>query len=406
MKKYSLKHDKMKGNIKTDLIKAIKKNSIKIGLNLTALASVSTIIWATVKLNQYSNINSNIKEINIESNEVASFIENLENKSDADLSNNEKELLDKYKVLKTLSFNNSNNVNTKEITITNLEDNVGSKNSNETVKKEQKDYLDFSEYLEPIDDIGINKGECEERLTEDLESCFNEKCLKNGFDPEILIGMGKQENGLLSKSTGSAYGMMQIEGVNRNNKYNTHNFITNETEYIDFSKLNLNNYEDNIEAAAVMFQELVQKYNNNINIAIHAYNYGYPIVDNVIKRVMRETGKDKKDVTYSDIEPYLMDIHKNPSKYFSNWGNSTYGDGKYVRRVKQRLRERLVYAIYIVEGNKMLSIYDTSTGEAIKTYIGNSLKSNVYFDKENKKYFKFEDIVNSIKTNNTKAISY
>ena len=242
------------------------------------------------------------------------------------------------------------------------------------------------------------------KLTDDLVECFNDSCSKRGFDPEILIAMGKQENSLLNKTTGSAYGMMQIESVNRNNSYNTENFITNEKEYVKFSNMDLKNVKDNIDASAIMFQELIARYNNNINIAIHAYNYGYPIIDKIINRVMREKNISKEQVTYNDIKDYLKDLHKNPGKYLSNWGNSTYGDGNYVKNVTQRMRKRLVYAIYIENDNKILSIYDVSTGESIKKYISNGLKSNIYFDKEHKKYYKFEDIINSINPNEKSKI--
>ena len=422
--KYSLQRNKNKGTIPKNIIKYIKKNAISISLKLTALASVCTIFWATNKLVYCTKLNNFLTETNYDIDELEEFITKLQDKDINDLSKEEIQLIQKYRALKKYSLANKNieskeDIKTEDKIVNENKENkmfdiiynsniLSYKNEREVLERNRKEEktLDFSEYLELTDDIGSRKDEDEERLTESLLNSFTNSSLKWGIDKEILIAMGKQEMGLVNKSSGSAKGMMQIENVNRNNKYNAYNYLTNSSEVVSFSKLNLENIDDNIDAASVMLQELINRYSNNINIAIHAYNYGYPIIDRAIKNVMNETGKTKEEVTYDDIHPYLEAIHKNPSKYLSNWGRGTYGDGMYTNNVKDHSRNRLVYAIHMEDDTKVLSIYDLTTGESIKNFTNKGLKDNIYYDQELNRYFKFEDIVNSINSKNIKTKTF
>ena len=422
-----LQREKMSGKVKTSFIEKVKKNSLRICLDVTALAGGIAIIWGTVRLTQCSKMMETASiEATTNIDDVEEYINVLNSKDKKELTKIDQELLAKYEIYKKLSEKNEEIKEKKDIEpdfddkkeeIKPEEEIKDTKNEEELVSKTlepnrsdsvelENPYLDFSDYSELIGDVGKNSQEYQDRLTSDLEGCFNDACSKRGIDSEILIAMGKQENGLLAKSTGSAAGMLQIEGVNKYNKYNAYNYIENENEYVDFAKMNLNGVDDNINGAAVMLQELIERYPNNIKIAIHAYNYGYPIIDRAIKNAIERTGKTKDQITYDDIKKYLEDVHNNPGKYMANWKNSTYGDGKYSTRVMSRVRKRLVYATIKQENNKLLIIYDMSSGEAIKKYTSNGLKSNVYYDKENHKYLKLDDIINSINPNSKKTKSF
>ena len=125
--KYSLQKDKNTGLIKTSKLEKIKKNSIKICLDLTAIIGVSTIIWSAVKLEQCEaqiQKQTNNEQITNDLNDVESFIEKLTKKNILDLSDNEKKLLEKYSLYKKLSTKNDldnkiDTTKTKQITKSN-----------------------------------------------------------------------------------------------------------------------------------------------------------------------------------------------------------------------------------------------------------------------------------------------
>jgi hypothetical protein len=84
----------------------------------------------------------------------------------------------------------------------------------------------------------------------------------------------------------------------------------------------------------MMLQNNLERYNNNVYIAIQSHNYGTSAMDLIIETYAKEVGKSFEEVTLdmTDIGwmKYVNDMHNNPKKYISSWKSGTYGNNNYL----------------------------------------------------------------------------
>ncbi|MEG2322093.1 MAG: transglycosylase SLT domain-containing protein [Bacilli bacterium] len=165
-----------------------------------------------------------------------------------------------------------------------------------------------------------------------------------GVDAYILLAKAMIESSLMHKDTlpggkyhnGFAYGIMQIEKINIGSTITAFNYKTNSEESITITDSNLKDIKTNIQIATMIFQNNLQKYNNNMYITLQSYNYGSNIMDMLIDKYALETNQTFTQVinNYDDIGwmKYVSDMHNHPTNYIKAW-KGTYGDENYVQDV-------------------------------------------------------------------------
>ena len=166
-----------------------------------------------------------------------------------------------------------------------------------------------------------------------------------GVDPYILMSLSMNESSLLHKETlpgGSHYngygvGICQHENPNNERYITAFNYLTGEEET---ELLNMNsacNLEMNIKMSAMIMQDYIHRYNNNIYLALQAYNYGYQVMDILLNEYAKETNQTIEQIinNHQDLGwmKYVHDVHQNPKKYVSNWSHKTYGNANYIEDV-------------------------------------------------------------------------
>lgn len=177
------------------------------------------------------------------------------------------------------------------------------------------------------------------------EQTFKNASLKYGIDPYLLLSFCMTETSLMHDETipggtnynGCAIGAMQIESINLGSDITAYNYQTNQYDTVSITQDKLTDLSSNIEIGAMIFQNILNRYNNNVYISIQAYNYGVTAMDKVIQAYAKQTGKEFEEVI-SDVNDigwmkYVNDIHKNPKKYLPNWEYNTYGNNTYVYSV-------------------------------------------------------------------------
>ena len=228
--------------------------------------------------------------------------------------------------------------------------------------------------------VGSNSDMYESRLTDEMENAYNNASKKWGVDSNILIAMGKQETNLTNASSKYAKGIMQIENVNRDGVFKAYNFEKNEYETVRFANLDLENINDNIEAAAVIFQDRMEAFDYNILFVIQSYNYGRNGMIKAIEMAKADLGKEKEELTLDEVTPYLEYIHSHPKEVFKNWEYDRYGDPYYANRIRMFSSERMIY----VETPNAVYFYDLETGRRIakcdKNENGNYVEEDTKFE--------------------------
>jgi len=104
-----------------------------------------------------------------------------------------------------------------------------------------------------------------------------------------------------AKSTSNAVGLMQIM---ESTALETANKID-----LEISQEELFNPETNIKIGLKYFKSLLEKYNNNYNLAIIAYNAGIGNVDKWIQEgIIKEDGIDIENVPFKETNNYVRKI--------------------------------------------------------------------------------------------------
>ena len=114
----------------------------------------------------------------------------------------------------------------------------------------------------------------------------------------IKVESNFEEN---AKSTSNAVGLMQIMKATA---LETANKID-----LDVSEEELFNPETNIKIGLKYFTTLLEKYNNNYNLAIIAYNAGIGNVDKWIQEgIIKEDGTNLENVPFKETNNYVRKI--------------------------------------------------------------------------------------------------
>ena len=117
-----------------------------------------------------------------------------------------------------------------------------------------------------------------------------------------------------AKSTSNAIGLMQIM---ESTAVETANKID-----LNFIKEDLLNPELNIKIGLEYFTNLLNRYNNNYNLAIIAYNAGIGNVDKWIKDdIIKEDGTDIENVPFKETNNYVRKILRDYEIYKKLYNN-------------------------------------------------------------------------------------
>lgn len=167
-----------------------------------------------------------------------------------------------------------------------------------------------------------------------------------GVDPYLLLALGYTETNLEHEKTipgGSVYngygvGMYQHETPDKYQRnINAYNYTTKELEIEKMNMESACNLELNIKMAAMILQNRLHKYNNNICIAIQSYNYGEKGIQKVLESYANEQNCSIEDIINNQNDlgwmKYVDHLHYNPQEYLPDWKYKTYGNEEYVKDV-------------------------------------------------------------------------
>jgi len=165
-----------------------------------------------------------------------------------------------------------------------------------------------------------------------------------GIDPYLLLAIGYSESNLLHEKTlpdGSSYngfavGRFQHETPDKEWNITAFNYQTNKFETVRMTMENAKSEEMNTKMAAMILQNRLYEFNNNIYLTLQSYNYGIRATNIIIDKYAEEINSTNEDVknNYSDIGwmKYVKDFHNNPQDYIK-WDYKTYGDENYIQKV-------------------------------------------------------------------------
>lgn len=180
-----------------------------------------------------------------------------------------------------------------------------------------------------------------------------------GIDPYLLVAMSMQEASLQpTASGGGSYGLYQINVPSEGKEWTVSatNVITGEEETQIVSSQTVHNPELNTKIAAMMFQNNMRKYHNNIYMAIQSHNFGDGALLFIIDKYADKIGSTREEVmeNYEDIG-WVEEVKKfasDPHGYITDedmakfadkhgavmnglraWPYETYGHGKYIESV-------------------------------------------------------------------------
>ncbi len=166
-----------------------------------------------------------------------------------------------------------------------------------------------------------------------------------GLDKYLFLAMGQKESTLHHRLTlpgakrynGSAVGIYQIEHPENEYDVQAFNYSTGAYEKEHVCMATACDLEKNIKIGAMLLQNKLYKYNNNIYIAVQAYNYGDTGIRGVLEAYAKEKSVSLDDVinNYQDIGwlKYVEDLHYHPRNYGITWDDTTYGDPNYIAKV-------------------------------------------------------------------------
>ena len=217
-----------------------------------------------------------------------------------------------------------------------------------------------TENLEEIVDVGRNylRVRTIERYKDSSECNYFKSASSNyGIDINLLLAIGMTESSLDhysaipggSKYNGFGVGMMQLETPSSDTVY-AYNCLTNKKESLVCSLDNACDIKLNTQLGTMRLQNALNHNNGNIYLAIQEYNFGYGMMNSILKKMSEDTGLSIEQIksNYSDLSfmKYVEDAHNNPSKYISGWRSSTYGNGEYLYDVLKNCPKETIRITY------------------------------------------------------------
>ena len=184
-----------------------------------------------------------------------------------------------------------------------------------------------------------------------------------GIDPYIFLSLMIKESSLDHEATipggknynGFGVGICQLETPN-GQQVNAFNYSTGTKETIYETMENALDKKTNIKSGIMRYQNVLEKYQGNENLALQSYNYGQGLMDLIITVYANEIGSSYEQVV-ADFEDtgwlkYVRLVHANPVQFVNsldqsqysafnnimtflqNWPYGTYGDDNYLNGVK------------------------------------------------------------------------
>ena len=200
-------------------------------------------------------------------------------------------------------------------------------------------------------------------INSDDGNYFLEVAKDFGIDPYIFLSLMIKESSLDHESTipggknynGFGVGICQLETPS-GQQINAFNYSTNTTETIYETMENAIDKRTNIKMGIMRYQNVLEKYQGNENLALQSYNYGQGLIDLIVAIYANEIGSSYDQVV-SNFEDtgwmkYVKLAHadpvgfvnsldqsqyskfKNTISYLQNWPYGTYGDDNYLAGVK------------------------------------------------------------------------
>ena len=212
-----------------------------------------------------------------------------------------------------------------------------------------------------------------------------------GIDPYIFLSLMIKESSLDHESTipggknynGFGVGICQLETPS-GQQINAFNYSTNTTETIYETMENAIDKRTNIKMGIMRYQNVLEKYQGNENLALQSYNYGQGLIDLIVTIYANEIGSSYDQVVsnfedtgwlkyvklaHADPVAFVNSLDqsqysnfKNTISYLQNWPYGTYGDDNYLAGVKSYYVG--IYGQSIVDG-KIVQI-NHLTNEMVK----------------------------------------
>lgn len=145
----------------------------------------------------------------------------------------------------------------------------------------------------------------------DFETAVRLCCEENGLDEYTVFSIIKRESKFVhdAQSDKGAKGLMQLTGE-------TANWVANKIGIANLSEEDLFDPYTNIRLGCAYFAYLLERYNNDKNLALCAYNAGPGRVDEWLSDAnLSDDGKTLKSIPYEETNNYLTDILNYEKKY-------------------------------------------------------------------------------------------
>ena len=185
-----------------------------------------------------------------------------------------------------------------------------------------------------------------------------------GVDPYLYIALMTGESSLDHEGTipggvnynGYGVGISQLESP-AGQKINAYNYTLNQNEFVYETMENAIDKKKNIKIGIMRFQNILQKYHNNIYLALQSYNYGEGLIDLIIAIYADEMNITINDVINNQTDigwmKYVQEVYKNPNgfvqkenidwsrysnysltiDYLKKWEFETYGNDEYIASI-------------------------------------------------------------------------
>lgn len=224
--------------------------------------------------------------------------------------------------------------------------------------EEEESYTYLMDYEEVVFSDSV-KTIVTDFVDSDYGQILKELCEIFEIDMKLMIALGLQESLLNHEDYKYGYlfdtatGMFQIEMIS-----NTPLFCTNNEGvkvYITPTAENLESFEGNAQIAIFMLKAYLEDYNNNLILALDAYNKGQGTVDIILAKLAEELNCSIDSLIQElPLELYQSNIdllctspvafvnslseniknqYPNTTAYFLKWGDNSYGTDDYTKGV-------------------------------------------------------------------------